>query len=164
MKLRFWPLILVFLFSSCGGGLDFQNDPRILRGAWIMKLTRLSDQKTFDVPLSFTATYKTEYWYETVSPAVIDNVSYTLSGEFYGGYAYTFARPQVAPPPEYTATFKDSSGAITMQLRAGVFSDPKVYASPTADRFLIKGEIFRETPSGEPYRRERLYEFSLERQ
>jgi hypothetical protein len=164
MKLRFWPLISVFLFSSCGGGLDFQNDPRILRGAWLMKLTRISDQKTFNVPLDFTATYKIEYWYETASPAVIDNVAYTLSGEFYGGYAYTFARPQVAPPPEYRATFKDSSGASAMRLIARVISDPKVYASSSADRFVIEGEIFRETPSGEPYQREGLYAFSLERQ
>jgi hypothetical protein len=129
-----------------------------------MKLTRVSDQKTFDVPLDFTANYKTEYWYEAASLAVIDNVSYTLRGEFYGGYAYTFARPQVAPPPEYRATFKDSSATTAMYLRAWVFSDPKVYASASTDRFLIKGRIDKPFLADDQSPGETVYEFSLERQ
>jgi hypothetical protein len=116
-------LFFIILLSSSSGGpaeaVNFNTDKRILRGAWVLKLTKPDQTVLPDIPLDFSATYNDPSSYGFVSPAVIEGQNYDFAGRFFGGHQQTLIQPQFSAqlPMHISGTFKKTLETDTMIIR-----------------------------------------------
>ncbi len=155
--------LLVFLIAITPGppeAVNFNTDPRILRGEWVMKLTKPDQTVVPDVNLNFSATYNDQTKYKFTSSATIESVPYNLTGVFNGHQEQTFVRTQTsAIRPAFAEGKLETPDGLTE--RSFVIRGYNKYVS---DSHSFSGQIYKKTivpESNEPL--EILYTFQLVR-
>jgi hypothetical protein len=116
-------LLLIILLSSSNGGpaeaVNFNTDARILRGAWVLKLTKPDRTVLPDVTLDFSATYNDSTSYGFTTPAKIESETFNFVGRFEGGRDQTLIAPQFSAgfPANLWGTFNDASEKSILIMR-----------------------------------------------
>jgi hypothetical protein len=178
MKLRFLLLTsLIGFLSSCGlyevivfliaitpgppEAVNFNTDPRILRGSWVMKLTKPDQTPVADAAFNFSATYNTQTTYGFSGSSTIEDVGYNLTGVFDGGQEQTFVKTQTSAIRGAFAqgSLKALSNSTELSFTLDGYNPDKTQAPK------FSGRIFEKTVTPENSEQQKLiYGFQLIRQ
>jgi hypothetical protein len=149
-----WLLILPFIFGGGGGTntpsevVDFNTDPRILRGAWTATLTD-ANGTTSSAAFEFTPAYDSEDQYKVSGTVILEAVTYTVSGVFVGSVDAQFVQPQTSllPPAGAQLVLSDSSGKTVFDVYLSR------NAPSTSTRFTLPyiGSLYRTDTSSHAY-------------
>jgi hypothetical protein len=152
---KLWKLFLLFgilsLCSSClllllpfifGSGttrevVDFNSDPRILRGAWVGRVATPGETTTRSVTLNLVATYVDETTYTITGSATLEGSTYTVGGYAWGGGTAKYVTPQTSVPRSEGASLqlKDDSNTSVFQIELS-------YLKPFEDKGMRYEGVF----------------------
>jgi hypothetical protein len=126
-------LLLPFIFGSgtTREVVDFNTDPRILRGVWVARVTTSGEITTRSVTLNLVAGYVDETTYTITGSATSEGTTYTVTGYAWGGGTSKYVNPQTSLPRSEGATLQLRDASNT-----SVFQMELFYFKPLEDRAM----------------------------